>query len=133
MGSTLATSLITWQSFCPWWPCFLTQPWLRPASLCIYYCVVFIFTPGQVTSAVVLAQGQGLRLGEEQTVRLSSTLWDLSPETARQSSRHPTRRPALGLCHYHSPGEAWPGILKALLSPGRDLRPEMVQEGTAGP
>lgn len=101
----------------------LSHPAVAQASisLCIYYCVVCIFTPGQVSSAVVLAQGQGLRLGEEQTAGLPSTLWDLSPKTARQSSRYPTRRPALGLCHYHSPG--------------KDLRqgPEVDQEGTAGP
>lgn len=89
MGSTLATSLVIWQSL----PLVAMLSHLALAqasiSLCIYYCVVCVFTPGQVSSAVVLAQGQGLRLGEEQTVRLSSTLWDLSPKTARQSSRYP--------------------------------------------
>ena len=119
MGSTLATSLMT-GSFCPGGHAFSSS--LGPGQhLSVYNCVVCLFTPGQVSSAVVLAQGQGLRLGEEQTVRLPSTLWDLSPTTARQSSRHPTRRPALGLCHCHSPG--------------KDLRwgPEVAQEGTAGP
>lgn len=37
----------------------LSHPALAQASICIYYCVVCIFTPGQVSSAAVLAQGPG--------------------------------------------------------------------------